>query len=109
MRGHNEQEIISHLPPSLQTEIARHLHSKMIESVAFFRDCHSSFIHAVILALRSLILLPNTIIVRKNEPGNKMYFIAHGAVELLDAGQVYAVLKDGAYVGESALLDGLYR
>lgn len=46
---------------------------------------------------------------RRNQPGSCMFFVSKGSVELLDRGQVYAVLGEGAYVGESALLDGLYR
>lgn len=109
MRGYNEREIMAHLPESLQTEIARHLHAKMLSSVSFFKDSHSGFINAVVLAFHTAMLLPNTIMIRRNQPGDKMFFVAKGSIELLDRGQVYAVLQEGSYVGESALLDGLYR
>ena len=109
MRGFDEKEVMAHLPESLQTEVARHLHAKMLSSVSFFKDSHSGFINAVVLAFHTTMLLPNTIMLRRNQPGDKLWFISKGSVELIDRGQVYAVLGEGSCVGESALLDGLYR
>jgi hypothetical protein len=96
MRGFNEREVMAHLPESLQTEIARHLHAKMLSSVSFFKDSHSGFINAVVLAFHTSMLLPNTIMIRRNQVGDRMYFVAKGSVELLDRGQVYAVLQEGS-------------
>lgn len=109
LRGYDERQVMAHLPESLQVEVARHLHARMLGSVSFFRGSHAGFINAVVLALHTAMLLPNTVMCRRNQPGDRMFFVSRGSVELLDKGQVYAVLQEGAYVGESALLDGLYR
>lgn len=108
-RGHDENMMLHTLPLALQTDISRHLHGKLIEQVGWLNESEVGFINAVALALKDTILLPNILVTRKGQPGQCMYFIVSGSIELIDTGQVYAVLTAGQYVGESALLDGLYR
>ena len=108
-KGQDENKLMAHLPPCLKVEIARHLYSEMIRTVSFLRECNTAFINALVVHLQSTLLLPRTLLCRKNEAGEHMYFLVHGAIELLESGQVYSVVNDGSYVGESALLYGVYH
>ncbi len=109
MNGYDEHELVYTLPNSLQTEISLYLHHRLIESVDLFNNCPVGFLNAIAVAMSSKICLANTLITCKGQPGDCMYFISSGTIELIDGGQVYAVLSDGSYVGEIVLLDGLYH
>lgn len=48
-------------------------------------------------------------IFKKGEPGNSLFVITHGEVDILVDGTVVDQLKDGELFGEMALIDGAAR
>jgi glucose-6-phosphate 1-dehydrogenase len=77
----------------------------VLKKVAIFRDGDPLFLSQVILALRPEVAAAGELIIRKGDPGREMYVLVRGEVEVLDdAGGVIATLRDGACVGEIALL-----
>lgn len=108
MRGHDEEGILSTLPPSLRSEIAVYLHWEMASKAPIFKGCTPSFIRCVLRCLRSCVYLPGSLVIHQQEPGDEMMFIDSGVVELIHERVVFAVWGQGQLIGESALLDGVY-
>jgi len=51
-------------------------------------------------------LIPNTCFIRKGEPGDSMYFVGSGLIEVVseDGAEVYATMGEGDFVGEMAMV-----
>lgn len=105
-RGYDESSIIMDLPDSLKTDVSLYLNTEIVEKVPMFRGGSSEFIRELVIELRPVIYLPDEYIFRKDEFGDRMYFISKGRVEVVspDGVQVYASLGEGAFFGEMALV-----
>lgn len=105
-RGYDDVTILSELPASFQFEFAMLLNKSIIEKVPLFQGAESNLIREVIFKLKPCIYIPGDAICTFGEIGDKMYFINKGTVEVVshDGKQVYALLKDGDFFGEIALL-----
>jgi voltage-gated potassium channel len=76
--------------------------------VPFFASLGPAAIADVTHVLRTINLPPRTLIVRKGQPGDCMYFIASGEVEVDLPGKKVR-LGEGAFFGEMALLGNRQR
>jgi voltage-gated potassium channel len=109
--AHDEATILGDLMPSLRLDLMLAMHRNLIEKVPFFRNADASFIREVIPCLSPEVMLPSDIVFSYGQPGDCMYFIGHGRVEVLAANgvDVLAVLDEGSYFGELALLENTTR
>jgi len=105
-RGYNDATILSELPESFQFEFAMLLNKTIIEKVPLFKGADPNLVREVIFKLKPCIFIPGDEICAFGEIGDKMYFINKGTVEVVseDGKQVYALLKEGDFFGEIALL-----
>ncbi|NNF88777.1 MAG: cyclic nucleotide-binding domain-containing protein [Acidimicrobiia bacterium] len=101
-----ETEILEDLPRPLRVEIALHTHRNILEQVPLFAGAEGEFFRELVGHLELRVFLPGQKLMRRGEIGRELYFIDKGSVEVLDRKnqQVLAVLKDGDFVGEMALL-----
>jgi voltage-gated potassium channel len=77
----------------------------LVAKVPFFHDVGASFIADVAQLLRPRDYPAGSVIMRRGEAGDCMYFVASGEVEVrASTGPVY--LGPGAFFGEAALLTG---
>jgi len=75
----------------------------MVAHVPLFARLDAAAISDLVAILRARTVTAGTVIIRKGEPGDAMYLIASGAVEVETAdGKVH--LKEGDFFGEMALL-----
>jgi voltage-gated potassium channel len=79
-----------------------------VSKVPFFASLGPAAIADVTHVLRTIDLPPRTMIVRKGQPGDCMYFIASGEVEV-DLPGKKVQLGEGAFFGEMALLGNRQR
>jgi len=80
----------------------------LVAKVPFFHDVGASFIADVAQLLRPRDYPSGSVIMRRGEAGDCMYFVASGEVEVrVSPGPVY--LGPGDFFGEAALLTGLPR
>jgi voltage-gated potassium channel len=79
----------------------------LVARVPFFHNLGATLIAEVARLLRARDYPPNAIIMRRGEPGDCMYFIAEGVVEIQVKG--HPRLESGAFFGELALLTGSPR
>lgn len=78
----------------------------MVERIPFFENVSKDCIQAIIDFLEPRVVSAGSLIVRKSEIGNEMYFICKGTAEVIsaDGKQILKVLKDGDFFGEISLL-----
>jgi voltage-gated potassium channel len=77
---------------------------ELVAKVPFFSDVGAVAISDIVARLRSRNYPANAVVVRRGGPGDAMYFIVSGEVEVR-IGTTPIVLRDGAFFGEMALLD----
>lgn len=104
-RFFRETEVINTLSIQMRHEIRMHSCRKLVENVSFFNNLPLSLLGRIVALLKSEIFLTNDVIVRANQPGDCMYFIATGTVAIYtNSGKEVCHLEDGAYFGEIALV-----
>ncbi|NUO82843.1 cyclic nucleotide-binding domain-containing protein [candidate division KSB1 bacterium] len=104
--SYDESTVISELPPSLKTEVSLFLKRDIIAKVPLFQDASEEFVKEIALQMKPLVFMPGDYVYRAGEPGRDMYFISKGTIEVVskDGKQVYAMLTDGDFFGEIALV-----
>ena len=102
----DENKIMGDLPASLRTEIAFFMYRSLINKVPLFNEVGPGLMSELVVRLKPSVLPPGAVFIRQGEPGDSMYFIESGTVEIVseDLSETYATLKDGDYLGEVALI-----
>ncbi|KMR01417.1 potassium sodium hyperpolarization-activated cyclic nucleotide-gated channel 1-like protein [Lasius niger] len=104
-RYFREIEILNTLSTYMRQEINMHACRKLVENVTFFNNLPLSLLTRIVAILKAEIFLTNDVIVRANQLGDCMYFIASGTVAIYsNTGKEICHLEDGAYFGEIALV-----
>ncbi|KND00016.1 uncharacterized protein SPPG_04362 [Spizellomyces punctatus DAOM BR117] len=110
----DEIGILEELSDSLRQEVTIHNCSDLIAKVDFLsrkvgdgRD--DNFLGRIADALNARYYVKGDTIFEQGRPGNEMYFILSGCVEIIVASQRIGVLSDGAFFGEVALLGQVPR
>jgi len=76
----------------------------IISRVPLFRDLDADDVAQIMRFLRSHTAVPGEIVVRRGELGHSMYFIASGQIELERPKHPSAVIGEGDFFGELAVL-----
>ena len=72
-----------------------------------FETCDESFIRKVVECLRLQVFLENDTVVQEGEPGEEMFFVRQGIMEVTTPGGGFSslgFLKAGSFFGEIAIL-----
>jgi voltage-gated potassium channel len=105
-RGFDENAVLNELPPSLRQEFELHLRRDIVSKVPFFQEADNTLVYRLVAAMRPQIALPGDMLCRRDDPGDTMFFIASGSVEVIRPdGTLIATLGDGAFFGEMSLVD----
>lgn len=101
-----EAQILAELPNVLKTETALFLYRDILTKVPYFKKASPDLIRDIAINLKALVLPPGTVFIRYGEIGDSMFFISYGEVEVLsqDFKKRYAILREGDFVGETALI-----
>ena len=104
-RYFREAEILHTISSQMRQEIGMHSCRKLVENVTFFNNLPILLLTRIVAILKSEIFLANDVIVRANQLGDCMYFIATGTVAIYtNSGREICHLEDGAHFGEIALV-----
>jgi voltage-gated potassium channel len=76
----------------------------MVARVPLLARLDPATIAELVALLRSRKVAPGTVLMRRGDPGDAMYFISEGAVEVVADGSTLRRLEAGEYFGEMALL-----
>lgn len=103
--GQDESLILNHLPPRLRSEVMMFLRRDILSAAGIFGNADDDTLRDLAKELRPMLFAPGDIVCRLGEPGDSMYFINNGTLEVLDAEQrIIALLEEGDLFGEIALL-----
>lgn len=83
-----EEQILSTLSTQLQKEIMYQTCKRFIQNVIIFKDLPASIVMKLVACLKSVIFLPNDVIVEAGTTGEHMYFIHNGTVAIYTAAGV---------------------
>jgi voltage-gated potassium channel len=104
-RGYDDRSVLEEIPTHLRRDISLFLSAEMIEKVPLLKGANMDLIRDLVLKLQSVICVPGERVFHLGEPGDAMYFIHRGEVEILSAsGERLALLTQGSFFGELALL-----
>ncbi|XP_053597982.1 potassium/sodium hyperpolarization-activated cyclic nucleotide-gated channel 2-like [Microplitis demolitor] len=104
-RFFRESEILGTISTQMRQEIRMHACRKLVENVAFFNNLPVGLLTRIVGQLLPEVFLTNDVIVRANQPGDCMYFIATGTVAIYGlSGTEICHLEDGAHFGEVAMV-----
>ena len=106
-RGVHEDEVLPRLPEWVREDISWHLYSELLKKVPLFGSAGPQFLQHLMSRLTSHIFPPDELVMLEGELGKEMYFILKGRCDVLVGGSAMtrvAVLEEGTYFGEIALL-----
>src|SRR5262249_44727487 len=72
----------------------------VLERVPLFAGCSEVFLHGLALVLKPAVFAGGDTVFKRGEPSSQLYFVARGEVEVIDGGEVVAVLGEGSFFGE---------
>ena len=104
-KGYRDDAIVEDLPKKIQSELFFHINKPVLQKVPFLRDAKIDLVEELMTELEPRVYVPGEKIFRAGDPGDAMYFIYKGQVQILDDHDVVKVtLSEGAFFGEMALL-----
>lgn len=104
-RGFDETDLNEDLPPAVRVDVAMFLLGGMLRSVPIFKNADYELLRNLAVNLRPVVYGPGEIIMTAGDQATCMFFIRHGTVQVLDAGErIVATLGAGDHFGEIALL-----
>lgn len=108
--GYDDASVLTRLPPKLRAEVSLHMNAEMIERVPILSQADQECREEIVLQLRAHVTVPNEKIFHAGEPGDAMYFIHKGQVDIVSGeGKLLATLSPGSFFGEMALLNNSAR
>lgn len=101
-----EQQIMVHLSPQMRAKVMKLTHSSLIKSMPWFQDAPDRAVSDVLQLLKMNLFAPEEVIIYEGDVGREMYLLKQGVLQVyLEAnGTIIAVMEDGAYFGEVALI-----
>ncbi|XP_051565341.1 cyclic nucleotide-gated cation channel alpha-4 [Myxocyprinus asiaticus] len=102
-----ENEILQHLPITLQTATAVSVHLPTLSKVTIFQNCENSLLEQLVLKLTPQVYSPGEYVCKKGDVGHEMYIIKEGKLAVVadDGVTQFAVLGEGNFFGEISILN----
>lgn len=104
-KGYSDHSLLEGLPAKIQSDLWFHINQTIVEKVPFLRGAEHELLEDLMNELEPRIYVPGERIFRIDEPGDALYFVHSGSVEILSReNAVIAHLGEGAFFGEMALI-----
>jgi CRP-like cAMP-binding protein len=106
----DEYSILSELPQSLRSRLNIAINRQIIKSIPIFCQCSDHAMALLIEQLYQLVILPGEYVMEQGMPGNEMYFVVRGKLQVLrDTKQGHRITmakrSEGEFFGEIALFE----
>jgi len=82
---------------------------EILKSVPFFSDLSEGDLRQIAETVKMDYFPAEHVIFTENDPGEIMYIIKRGQIQVIRDNTIVAVLKDGAFFGEMALVSDEHR
>lgn len=103
-RGYQDTELLESLPMGLKTQILLHIHGSGLSQVPMFRNAGPEMLRDLVLELKPMLACPGEEVFKAGDPGEAMYFIERGMIEIIGAGgETIVKLDEGSFFGEMAI------
>jgi voltage-gated potassium channel len=104
-KGYKDDTLLDGLPAKIQSELFTHINLPMIEKIPFLKGVDAELISDLMSELKPRVFIPDERVFKVDEPGDALYFIQNGNVEILSReGSLIATLGEGNFFGEMALI-----
>ena len=103
--GYDESGFLESLPDKLKIEVALHLKKDYIDGIPIFQNASERLKSEIAMELEYTIATPGDFIFKAGDPGDEMFFIIDGELEVIspDQNRMLTTLKEGDFFGEIAL------
>lgn len=109
-KGYSDRTILRDLPIKMQAELFYFINKEIVEKVPLLAGASQELLEDLMRELQPKIFVPNECVFKINEPGDGIYFIQHGSVEIISKdSQIVATLHEGSFFGEMALISDRNR
>merc|ERR1719198_1505899 len=95
---------IQNLPRSLQVELSNEINENLREKVPLFKSLSAESSFDIFKALDRMIFLPGDRVISEGQTGDELYMIIKGVVKVVMKNIQIAVLTDGDFMGENAMM-----
>lgn len=104
-KGYQDNTLLQDLPSKMQSEMFLYINKSVIERIPFFQGASEDLLEDLMNSLTPRIFVPGERIFHVDEPGDAMYIVHSGGVDILTReGKAIASLESGAFFGEMALI-----
>jgi CRP-like cAMP-binding protein len=103
----DEKEITDSLPPQLKLKVAVVQYFTHVDRAPFFMGLGFECLAMICSTVEHLDVSKETSIYEEGDMGTEMYFIMDGEVEVESQGVRLGYLSEGAFFGESAVIDSV--
>ena len=103
----DEKKIINSLPPQLQLKVAVGQYLTHIAQAPFFTDLGFECMAMLCSAVEHLDVSKDTSVFEEGDMGTEVYFVTNGEVEVEAHGVRLGFLSEGAFFGESAIIESV--
>ena len=107
--GYDESAFLSGLPTTLKVEAELDLKKKFIIGIPIFKNAGIDFVTQIAIKLELLVATPGEVLIKKGEPGNEMYFIISGTLEVERGENDILTFSEGDFFGEISLFSNKPR
>ncbi len=97
--------MVCQMPPAMRLQFSTHLYAAHLAQIPIFRGVGASVIHALCNIVEPMIAVKSQVIYAEGSVGQEMYILITGELEITADGVRLGFLSDGAFFGETPLLD----
>lgn len=102
--NHQEKELLADMPTSLKQDLQTYMVLKPISQTKLFTGCGIDDLKDVLNYLDNFYVSPKEVIFSKGDPGDSMYIIVHGHVDISVDGKHVAELSKNQIFGEMSMV-----
>ena len=102
---YEENDILNTMPPAMKLEFSKQLYEKFLSDIPLFRSLPAGVIHSLCAIVEPIMAVRQQIIYVEGSTGKEMYMLLSGELEITARGERLGFLSDGAFFGESPILD----
>jgi CRP-like cAMP-binding protein len=102
---YEESDILNTMPPDMRLDFSTQLYEQFLREIPLFRGLSVALIHSVCGIASPMLAVRHQVIYAEGSTGKEMYILINGELEITAGGERLGFLSDGAFFGETPVLD----